>query len=129
MSAEAKRVKVLMLAELFLGMALVVLGIALLVMGAATASPALLCGEGVLTLFLGVRGALIVNVPARIPKLVTLGAIMLLLQLACVVGIVFLTGTDNIANDPVPVVAGAVPCLLTLIAVLMSRGIAKRAER
>ena len=129
MSAEAKRVKVRMLAERCCGMALVVLGIVLLVMGTATASPVLLCGEGVLTLFLGVRGALIVNVPARIPKLVTLGAIVLLLQLACVCGIVFITGTDNIANDPMPVAAGAGPCLLSLMAVLMSRGIAKRAER
>lgn len=129
MSSEAKRVKILTLIELLLGFAIVILGIVLLVMGAKTMAPAILCGEGVITLIFGVRGALIANVPARIGKLVTFGLIVFLLQVACIAGIVFLIGPNEVQNDPVPVCAAAVPAVITFIAVLLARGMAKRAER
>ena len=129
MSAEAKRVKILTLIELLLGLAVVILGIVLLVMGAKTAAPYVLCGEGVISLVFGVRGALIANVPARIGKLVTLGLVVLLLQIACIAGIVFLIGPNEVAKEPLPVCASVVPALITLIAVVLARGIAKRAER
>ena len=129
MSAEAKRVKILTLIELLLGLAVVILGIVLLVMGAKTAAPYVLCGEGVISLVFGVRGALIANVPARIGKLVTLGLVVLLLQIACIAGIVFLIGPNEVPKEPLPVCASVVPALITLIAVVLARGIAKRAER
>ena len=129
MSAEAKRVKILTLIELLLGLAVVILGIVLLVMGAKTAAPYVLCGEGVISLVFGVRGALIANVPARIGKLVTLGLVVLLLQIACIAGIVFLIGPNEVAKEPLPACASVVPALITLIAVVLARGIAKRAER
>ncbi len=129
MSSEAKRVKILTLLEMALGLALVVLGIVFVVQQRTTGSAYVLCGEGVLGLVLGVRGALIANVPARIGKLVTIGAVVLLLQICCIVGVVMLTGPDKVAQDPVPTCASAVPAVLTLAIVLLSRGMAKRAER
>ena len=129
MSAEAKRVKILTLIELILGLAVVVLGIVLIILGSKTAAPFVLCGEGVVSVVFGVRGALIANVPARIGKLVTLGLVVLLLQVACIVGVVFLIGSNEVSKEPLPVCASAVPALITLIAVVLARGIAKRAER
>ena len=129
MSSEAKRVKILTLIELFLGVALVAYGIVLLVTGAKNASPYVLCGEGAISLVFGVRGALIANVPARIGKLVAFGIVVLLLQLACVAAIVYFTGPSEVPHEPLPVCASAVPAIITLIAVILSRGMAKRAER
>lgn len=129
MSAEAKRVKILTLIELFLGAALVVFGIVLLVTGAKNSSPYVLCGEGVVSLVFGVRGALIANVPARIGKLVTFGIVVFLLQAACVAAIVYFTGPNEVPNEPAPVCASVVSAIVTLVAVLLARGMAKRAER
>lgn len=129
MSSEAKRVKILTLIELILGLVIVVCGLALGIMGATTAAPYVLAGEGVVSLFFGARGALIANVPARIGKLVTLGLIMLVIQLACLGIVVYLVGVNNVAEDPVPVCLSVIPALLTLAIVLLSRGMAKRAER
>ncbi|MBO7674561.1 MAG: hypothetical protein J6S63_06085 [Atopobiaceae bacterium] len=129
MSAEAKRVKILTLIELVLGLAIVVTGVVLVVLGAASAAPFVLCGEGVLTLVFGARAALIANVPARIGKLVSLALIVLLLQIACLVGIVFLIGPDQVSQDPIPVFAAALPAVFSVTIALLSNGIAKRAER
>ncbi len=129
MSAEAKRVKIFTLIELFLGIALVVFGIVLLVTGAKNASPYVLCGEGAISLVFGVRGALIANVPARIGKLVVFGLVIFLLQAACVAAIVYLTGPSEVSKEPLPVCASVVPAIVTLIAVFLARGMAKRAER
>lgn len=129
MSSEAKRVKILTLLELFLGIALVVAGIVFVVMGAATSAPYVLCGEGGLALVYGVRGSLIANVPARMAKLAKFAAVMLLLQVACVVGVVMLIGTDHVADEVPTVALSAVPVVVTLASMLLARGIAKRAER
>ena len=129
MSSEAKRIKILMLASLFLGLALVVLGIVLLVLGMTTTESYALCAEGVLTLVFGVRGALIANVPARIGKLVLFGFVVFLLQVACVAAIVYLIGPGEVAQEPLPVCASAVPPVIALVTVFLARGMAKRAER
>ena len=129
MSSEAKRVKILTLIELALGLALIIMGIVFVVGGAATAAPYVLCGEGVLTLLFGGRGALIANVPARIGKLVTLALVVFLLQLACVAGIAYLIGPDNVSQELPTVCTAAIPAIITLIAMLLARGMAKRAER
>lgn len=129
MSSEAKRVKILTLIELLLGLAIVICGIVLGIMEAATAAPYVLAGEGVVSMFFGARGALIANVPARIGKLATFGLIVLVIQLVCVGIVVYMVGPNNVAEDPVPVCLSVIPALLTLAIMLLSRGMAKRAER
>ncbi len=129
MSAEAKRVKILTLIELALGLALVVFGVVLLISHVATSAPFILCGEGLLTLFFGARGALIANVPARIGKLATLALIIFVVQLACAVGVIMMVGPENVSNEVGPVACACAPALVTLIIAILSRGIAKRAER
>lgn len=129
MSSEAKRVKILTLIELALGLALIVVGIVLVVGGQAAQAPFVLCGEGVVSLVFGGRAALIANVPARIGKLVSLALIICLVQAACVAGIVMLVGTDQVKENLLPVCCAAVPAFVSLTIALLSRGIAKRAER
>ncbi|MDO4538410.1 MAG: hypothetical protein Q4B54_09640 [Coriobacteriales bacterium] len=129
MSAEAKRVKIITLLEIALGLVLLVFGVVIKTMGNPTAAPLVVAGEGLVTLFFGGRGALIANVPARIGKLATLAFIMLLVQVACVVGAVMIIGPENVGNDPAQVAVACLPVPFTLAIALQSRGMAKRAER
>ena len=129
MSSEAKRVKIFTLLELALGLALVVYGIVLIVGGSPAQMPAVMCGEGVFGLFFGARSALIANVPARIGKLVSFGLVALLIQVVCIVAIVMTIGTDHVAENPLPVCLSAIPAVFSLVIALLSRGMAKRAER
>lgn len=129
MSSEVKRVKILTLIELFLGLALLVLGLVSILGGALTTSPYLVLGEGLVTVVFGVRGALIANVPARIGKLFAKALILALVQIVCVAGVVYITGTDNVSKEPLMAVAACVPIVFSLAIALLSRGIAKRAER
>ena len=130
MSSEAKRIKILTLVALVCGLGIAIAGIVLAVMGATTAAPYVLVGEGVLTLVCGARGALIANVPARIGKLATLALVLFLLQVACIVGVVFLGGgPEKVADEPAVVCASVVPALISLVIFFLSRGMAKRAER
>lgn len=129
-SSESKRIKLITLFELFLGLALLVAGIVLIVMGVMPKKPAaVLAGEGIVTLLFGGRGALIANVPARISKLVTLALIVGLVQIACIAGIVFFVGTDHVQENVGIIAASAVPAVLSLVIWCLSRGMAKRAER
>ena len=129
-SSESKRIKLITLFELFLGLALLVGGIVLIVMGVMPKKPAaVLAGEGLVTLLFGGRGALIANVPSRISKLVTLALIIAIVQIACVAGIVFLVGMDHVQENVGVIVASAVPPILTIVIWILSRGMAKRAER
>ena len=129
MSSEAKRIKLLTLAELVLGVAILVLGVVMLIQGKSSTPNYVLCGEGLLTFVFGVRGSLIANVPARMGKLVPFGAIVLLCQIACAAGIVYLVGTDKVGDELPVVCASVAPALVTLVAVILARGMAKRAER
>ena len=128
-STEIKRVKLMTLAELFLGIALLAGGVVVAAMGAVMQSGAfLLAGEGLVTSAFGVRGALIANVPARIGKLATLALVIALVQIACCVGTWLLLGTDE-QSDYVCLASAAVPALISCVIWLLSRGMAKRAER
>lgn len=129
MSSEAKRVKLFTLVELVLGVALIVLSVVMLILGGNPMPHYVSCAEGVLTFVFGVRGALIANVPARIGKLVSFGAIILLLQVVCVAAVVYLIGPDNVQNNLPTVCACTVPPIISLIVTLLARGMAKRAER
>lgn len=129
MSQEAKRVKILTLAELLGGFALICYAIVSAVMGAATAVCALVGIDGLVTLVFGVRGALIANVPARIGKLAGFALVILVVQLALVCAVVFAMGPDQVQQEPIPVIVEAIPAVVTLAILVLSRGMAKRAER
>ena len=130
MSTEVKRVKLLTLLELFLGMAVLVGGIVVAVM-ALVEQPAgfVIAGEGLVTLLFGARAALIVNVPARIAKVVKLALIVMLVQIACAVAAVMLMDMDGKKDMVVAVCGGFLPAIITFVIMMLSRGIAKRAER
>ncbi len=129
MSSEAKRVKILTLIALFAGIGLIAYAVISLVGDNSSTSSYVVGGEGLFTLVFGVRGALIANVPARLGKLATFAFVVFLLQVACIAGVVFLVKPENISQNFVPVVVAAVPALISLVIALLSRGIAKRAER
>ena len=63
------------------------------------------------------------------PQLVRLSIIALVAQVALVAAIVYAVGPDKVGESPVAVVCAAVPCVVTLVCLLLARGIAKRAER
>lgn len=129
MSQEAKRVKIFTLVAIALGLVCVIAAIVLAVQGVSAAIAGLLGAEGAATIYYGGKGALIANVPARLGQLVKLSIIILVVQVACIAGIVLTVGTDNVADNSVPLALSAVSCLDTLIILLLSRGITKRAER
>lgn len=129
MSSEAKRVKILTLIQLGFGLILFGYAISLLVRGIDAIVCSALAADGVITFFLGVRGALIANVPARIAKLATLALIFCVLQIACTVVVVCSVGVDNVGDNLLPVAASAVPALTSFVIWLLSHGMAKRAER
>ena len=61
-------------------------------------------------------------------RIFTLGTIAIV-QIACVAGIVFLVGMDHVQENVGVIVASAVPPILTIVIWILSRGMAKRAER
>lgn len=129
MSQEAKRVKILTLVELVLGVVLIGVAVFLLVSGADSLCAGLVALDGVLTLVFGGKAALVANVPARMPQLVRLSIIALVAQVIIVAALVYLVGPDHVGENPLAVVCAAIPCVVTLVCLLLARGIAKRAER
>lgn len=114
---------------MFAGSLMVIGAIVVLVMGLVEMpSACVVIGEGLLTAVFGVRGALITNVPARVPKLVSLALITLVIQVACVGVIVYLTGVDG-KKDIAMVCGCSAVALLSLIVWVLSRSMAKKAER
>ena len=130
MSSEVKRVKLLTLLSLLLGLGTLVFGIVLIVMGMASMPVGgVVCADGFLTLFFGGRGALLANVPAKMPNLAKLAIVILILQCALIAAIVFLIGPDHVKDQIAPVVCASVNAVITLVILILARGIAKRAER
>lgn len=129
MSKEAKRIKILTLVSMAVGLVCVIAAIVLMVQAAPAAVAGLLGAEGALTIFFGARGALIANVPARMGQLVKLSLIILIVQVLLLVGIVMTIGPDHAAENPAVLCGSGMPCLITLIICLLSRGMTKRAER
>ena len=129
MSQEAKRIKILTLVALIGGLALMGCAIALAVTGTPVAVSVLIGLDGLASTLFGGRGALIANVPARMGKLASLAIIVLVVQVALVAGLVYAMGPDHVADEPLPVVVSVAPAIVTLIILLLSRGMAKRAER
>ena len=129
MSSEVKRVKLLTLLSLLLGVGTLVFGIVLIVMGASMPVGGVVCADGFLTLFFGGRGALLANVPAKMPNLAKLAIVILILQCALIAAAVFLIGPDHVKDQIAPVVCASVNAVVTLVILILARGIAKRAER
>ena len=129
MSSEVKRVKLLTLLSLLLGLGTLVFGIVLIVMGTSMPVGGVVCADGFLTLFFGGRGALLANVPAKMPNLAKLAIVILILQCALIAAIVFLIGPDHVKDQIAPVVCASVNAVITLVILILARGIAKRAER
>ena len=129
MSSEVKRVKLLTLLSLLFGFAMLAYGIVLIVTGTAIPVSGVVCTDGLLTVVFGGRGALLANVPAKMPNLAKLAFAFFLLQCALVAAIVFLIGPDHVKDQIAPVVCTSVNAVYTLVICLLSRGIAKRAER
>ena len=130
MSAEVKRVKLLTLIELFLGLAVLIGGITVAVLSLVEQPAAfVIAGEGLGTLLFGARAALSVNVPARIAKVVKLALVVFLIQIACLVVAVMLMDMDGKKDMVVAVCGGFLPAFMSFVIMMLSRGIAKRAER
>ena len=129
MSSEAKRVKLLTLAEMFLGLIVLVGGIVAAAMGPLDmiAGLALAC-EGIVGLIFGAKGALIANVPARIGKLARIALIVQIVQILACVAIVYITGAAE-QHELVAIAGGVLLPVISLVILLLSRGMAKRAER
>ncbi len=128
-SSEAKRVKLLTLAEMFLGLIVLVGGIVAAVMGLLDLTAGIvLAAEGIVGLLFGARGALIANVPARIGKLVRIALVVVLIQIACCVVVGYITGADE-QPEIVAIVGGALLPIISFVIMVLSRGMAKRAER
>lgn len=129
MSSEVKRVKILTLLSLLLGACTLVYGIVLIITGAYIPVSGLVCADGLLTLVFGGRGALLANVPAKMPVLAKIAIVVFLLQCVLTAAIVFLVGPDHVKDNVGPVVSLALCALISLVIWILSRGIAKRAER
>lgn len=119
----------LTLAELFLGLIVLVGGIL-----AALAGPLdlvagiILACEGLVGLVFGVRGALIANVPSRIGKLARIALLVQAVQIIACVVIGVITGADE-QHEIVAIACGALLPLISLVILILSRGMEKRAER
>jgi hypothetical protein len=129
MSTEAKRIKILTLVAMAVGLVCVIVPIVLWMQSAPAALAGLLGAEGAITIIYGGRGALIANVPARIGQLVKLSLIVCVVQAALIGCMIMVIGQDHIAENPLAIGCAAVPFFISLIICLLSRGMAKRAER
>ena len=128
-SSEAKRVKLLTLAEMFLGLIVLIGGIVAAFMGPLDlVAGIILAAEGLVSLIFGARGALIANVPARIGKLARIALIIQLLQIVSCVAIGLITGADE-QHEIIAIVCGALLPVISLVILILSRGMEKRAER
>ncbi len=129
MSSEVKRVKLLTLLSLLLGFGTLVYGIVLIVTGTTIPVSGMVCADGLLTLIFGGRGALLANVPAKMPVLAKIAIVVFLIQCALIAAIVFLVGPDHVKDQIAPIACASANALASLVIWILSRGIAKRAER
>lgn len=122
MSADSKRIKIIALVTLIFGLAAAVVSLVLLFASGATAAYGLAVASGAVSLYLGVQGALIANVPNTIKKLVTLSTALLLVQVVLGVAVYFVAGTDQVP----PYCVICVSVLLALLLMIFSRSLNKK---
>lgn len=127
MSSDSKRIKVVSLVTMIYGIAAVVAGIVLLATGHGIPG-ALVLVSGVLSAFLGVRGALIANVPNNTPQLVKLSGGMFAVQAADSAGVVAAQGPQQVNQDPLAICLTLLSVLLALILLILSHRLKKVLE-
>lgn len=124
MSADSKRIKIVSLVTMIYGIAAVVTGIVLLVTGHGIPGVLVLV-SGVLSAILGVRGALIANVPNNTPQLVKLSGGMFVVQAADSAGVVASQGPQQVNQDPLAICLTLLSVLLALILLILSHRLKK----
>jgi hypothetical protein len=122
LSADSKRIKILALVTLIFGLAATVVSLVLLFVSGMAPAYGFAVASGVVSLYLGVQGALIANVPNTIKKLVTLSTVLLLVQVVLGVALYFVAGTDQV--PPYCVICASV--LLALLLMIFSRSLNKK---
>ncbi len=122
MSADSKRIKIIALVTLIFGLAAAVVSLVLLFVSGMAAAHGLGVASGVVSLYLGVQGALIANVPNTIKKLVTLSTVLLLVQVVLGVALYFVAGTDQV----LPYCVICASALLALLLMIFSRSLNKK---
>lgn len=127
MSADSKRIKIVTLITLAYGVIAAVVGIVLLATGHGL-SGALVLVSGVLSAVLGVRGALIANVPSTTPKLVKLSGGMFVVQAADSAGIVAVNGPQQVNQEPLAICLTLLSALLALILLILSHRLKKQLD-
>lgn len=125
MSQDSKRIKVTTIVTLLYGLASIVAGIALLVVDDQTAASVFALLSGVVSVVLGVRGALIANVPSNTQQLVKLSGCVFVVQLAFSGATVAIVGPSEVNEDPVGLCFILVGALLALIVLILSHRLKK----
>lgn len=127
MSQDSKRIKIVSLVTLAYGVIALVAGVVLLVTGAGIAGGLVLV-SGILSAVLGVRGALIANVPSNTPQLEKLSGGLLVVQAADSCGVVAASGPEQVNQDPLALCMALVSVLLALILLILSHRLKKQLE-
>lgn len=127
MSQDSKRIKIVSLVTLAYGVIALVAGVMLLVTGAGIAGGLVLV-SGILSAVLGVRGALIANVPSNTPQLEKLSGGLLVVQAADSCGVVAASGPEQVNQDPLALCMALVSVLLALILLILSHRLKKQLE-
>lgn len=120
MSSDSKRIKICTLVSLIYGIVAAIMGIVFAVTTKdATSWPVV--GTGVLSAVVGVRGALIANVPSTIAKLVKLAVIVFIVQVVVALLALFLVGPQNVNDYVLPFSLMLVSMIVTLIIAILSQ--------
>lgn len=127
MSADSKRIKIVSLVTLAYGVVGIIAGIVLLATGSGLAG-ALVLVSGVLSGILGVRGALIANVPSNTPQLEKLSGGLFVVQAADSGCIVAVNGPEQVNQDPLALCLALVSVLLALFLLILSHRLKKQLE-
>ena len=123
MRPEAKRLKIVSIITMFVGIIFFILGIVLTVRGAGLGGVAAIV-SGALGAFVGVRGSLIANVPS------TSGKIVLPAVLCAVVGLVLCAVCFFMGDDqPSSILGSVVPAVFCCCVGLLGRALAKELEK
>ncbi len=125
MSEESRRLKICTLVSLIGGLAMAVAGIVLGVTGGFGIARVLALVSSVLALVLGIRGALLANVPSKSDELVRLALAITVVQACLAVAEVLIPGVDAVGENVVPIALTCVALVVALAICLMARGVSR----
>ena len=123
MRPEAKRLKLISIATMFVGIIFVVAGIILTVRGAGFGGVATIV-SGVLGAFVGIRGSLLANVPSTAGKIIAPASVCALVCVA--LGVVSMVVSNG---EPYSLLGGVVPGLFCTCVALNGRTLVKALEK